>query len=226
MRTGLTLLLLTTCASASVLYQYPFTSSGNFNPTSVTPFVQSLTLDTTNLNAASPCVCDDGFGVVFQSYPSNTSTSHGTALSNNSFFTITLNLMAGSSMNLTSLAYNVGKGGSGDPRGYFIRSSVDGFASDIKAVTLPTGAQAAPGADLVDLSGASYQGLSSLALRFYIWTPFPVSNSVDWNNITLNGTAQAAPGSTPEPGSLWLLVGGLTIVGAKRLKRCRTVRVP
>jgi hypothetical protein len=111
-------------------------------------------------------------------------------------------------LNPETLTYDVGKGGNADPRGYIIRSSVDGFSSDLVSVFLPAGAQQAPSSGSVDLSAAQFQGLSVLSLRFYVFTPDPSVNSVDWANVTL---------STPEPGTLLLMGLALALIVTVRL---------
>lgn len=205
-------------ARAGVLFTYPFTV--DYSASSVDVSIKSLNLDTSLGNQSNKCVCDDGFGVVFQSYPSNGSTGAVAALTNDSYFSIALTMLPGNVLNASSLTFDVGKGGDSDPRGYFIRSSADAFASDLSAVTLPSGAQQAPQAASVDLSGAPFQGLSSLELRFYVWTPIPATNSVDWNNVTLNGSVAGA--AVPEPSTLLLLGAGLGLV-LVRARRNRAV---
>jgi hypothetical protein len=129
-------------------------------------------------------------------------------LANSSFFTITVTMNPGFFLNPETLTYDVGKGGAADPRGYIIRSSVDGFSSDLVSVLLPAGGQQAPASGSVDLSAAQFQGLSVLSLRFYVFTPDPSVNSVDWANVTLN---------TPEPGTLLLMGLAVALIVTVRL---------
>ena len=105
---------------------------------------------------------------------------------------------SGVTYDLNSLSFEVGKGGSSDLRGYFIRSSVDNFATDLINVTLPTGSQQAPSLASVDLS--SYKNISATTFRFYVFAPTD-NTSVDFRNIQLTSAA----GAVPEP---------LTILGA------------
>lgn len=100
-------------------------------------------------------VADDGFGTVLQAYPHIGGTSASGALANNDYWSLTITAQSGQFLNIGTLFFEVGKGGSSDPRGYFIRSSVDSFASDVYGVQLPTGAQQAPQSASVDLSGFS-----------------------------------------------------------------------
>lgn len=149
---------------------------------------------------------DDGWGQVLMAYPTAGSTSASLALSNDSFWSLTVTAAAGQTLDIGSIFYSVGKGGSSDPRGYFIRSSVDSFASDIAGSQLPTGANQNPGDFSVSLAGnPAYQGLNSVTFRFYNYTPNPGFNSVDWRNVGLI--------AVPEP-SDYALVFGAGSLGA------------
>lgn len=88
-------------------------------------------------------VGDDGFGNVLEAYPAVGSTSATLALANNSFFTLSLNIAPGTFGPVT-VNFNVGKGGSSDPRRFLVRSGLDGFASTVLTQTLPGGANQIP----------------------------------------------------------------------------------
>jgi hypothetical protein len=123
----------------------------------------------------------------------------------------------GGLLDLTTLQFEVGKGGNSDPRGYFIRSSVDGFASTLFATNLPTGPQMAPALQTIDLSTLSaYQNLSSVDFRFYVWTPNPTFQSVDYRNLQLQGTV------VPEPSSLALFAVAAAGLGLFHHRRKRS----
>lgn len=162
-------------------------------------------------------VDDDGYGNVFQAYPMPGATSYATALSTPSYFDIVLTFALGS--DLDSMSFEVGKGGNSDPRGYIVRSSVNGFATDLRAEVLQSGPQQAPSLRTIDLSGAAFQGQSALTFRFYVYTPNPPgSYSVDWENFTFSNDTTAV---VPEPGSWPLLVPGAAAL-ALRKRRHRT----
>jgi hypothetical protein len=128
-----------------------------------------------SLPQITPFISDDGFGNVLEAYP------------------------------MAQLMFEVGKGGASDPRGYFIRSSLDGYASDLFAQTLPVGATAAPVATVVNLSSIpSMARVSAVTFRFYVYTPTPTSNSVDFRNLSVVGSlAPAVP--VPMNQFTWIL---------------------
>ena len=170
----------------TTLVSYPFSS--NTTPTTVAPGI-TPTLSFTNLS--SSLVANDGFGVVLQAYPGAGATSAPLALSSNSYYSLALALPSPSTGPVT-VAFNVGKGGNSDPRGYFVRTSLDNFGSDVGGGQLPTGAQAAPAPASVNLT---LSGQSTLTIRFYVWTPIPGGNSVDFSNLTVSGTLSAVQGT-------------------------------
>jgi len=134
---------------------------------------------------------DDGFGNVLEAYPLSGSTSHDTALSTGSFFSISATAPPGGYLDLEKLEFEVGKGGNTDPRGYFVRSSVNNFGSDIFAAELPSGSHQSPALQTIDLTGLSTSNLSSIEFRFYIYTPDPAgAYSVDFRNWKLYANTQ------------------------------------
>ena len=188
-------------ASAAVLIEFPMHSLFDFSP---------MVYDTSISGTIYPSnvegwVDDDGFGNVLQAYPMPGATTYNTALSTPSYFDIVL--MFGNGSDLDSMDFEVGKGGSSDPRGYVVRSSVDSFTTDLRAEELPSGAPEAPSLRTIDLSGEAFQGQSALTFRFYVYTPNPPGYySVDWRNFRFS---DSAPDALPETGSWCLLASGL-----------------
>ncbi len=167
-----------------------FDLTDNLNATSVASNIQSAELDHGNL--VNFIIYNDGFGKVLTVYPASGSTSVATALANGTYFTLTISAAEGYVLDLSQLAFEVGKGGDSDPRGYFIRSSVDDFATDIAVEQLPTGAQATPAATTISLSGI--RNIHSITFRVYVYGPW-FGNSVDFRNLTLSGVVQDASGN-------------------------------
>jgi len=198
----------TTTGQGQIFTQFSFSSTTS--ATTVGSMVQSSVFGS-SLNTS---IGNDGFGPVLEAYPMAGSTSAALALSDNKHWSMTVTAVSGQSLDVGTLSYEVGKGGAPDPRGYFIRSSVDSFASDIAGTQLPTGSAMAPALATVDLSGnAGYQGLTSVEFRFYVWAP-GTGNSVDWRNVTLEAN------SVPEP-SGYGVIAGLGLLGFALVQRRR-----
>jgi hypothetical protein len=204
-------------AHADVLVSFPFTS--DLTATISDPSVASATLSDSNLTTYSTIVGNDGFGVVAQFYPNTGGTSAAASLTTASYFSITLTAAAAQTLDLGSISFSVGKGGDdADPRGYFIRSSLDGFSSDLLSVTLPAGAQAAPAPETLTL-GSSFQDLTSVTFDFYVFAGDEVGgtyHSVDFSDLSF-----ATPAAVPEPTSFAIL--GVALIGlATRRRRSST----
>jgi hypothetical protein len=203
-------------ASGGVVVTYPFTSDTVASYTGA--MVQSTSFDSSNLSAMT-AIGNDGFGTVLEAYPASGATDYATAVANDSYFTIDVVASAGNDLDLGSLEFEVGKGGSADPRGYFIRSSVDNYATDLYGPTVlgPAEGQDAPLLQTVDLSAIpSYQELTSITFRFYVYTPSSENFSVDFRNLELSEVA-----AVPEPSSLSLFLGLTLAWGGFSRRRSR-----
>jgi len=209
----LMLMFLFVAAEARAEYVAQFEFTADTNASGLPAYIASATYDHTNLY--NSYIGDDGFGNVLETYPSLGSTSAATALANNSYFTITITADTGETFNLDTLSYKVGKGGGTDPRGYFIRSSVDGYAADLYAETLPTGTAQEPALRTLDLSG--HDNLSTVTFRFYVFTPTPSSNSVDWKEVYFWSAPTSIP--TLNEWGMLLFAGILLLTAVTRLKK-------
>lgn len=188
-----------TSSGGSTLVYYPFSTDLNY--TSLSPSISAATLSFSNLTSAY--IADDGFGNVLEAYPAAGATNYASAVSNNSYFTLTLDAVSVVSMD--NLVFEVGKGGSSDPRGYFVRSSVDGFTNDLISEVLPAGSASAPVSKSIPL-GSEYDGISGVIFRFYIFSPTPVVNSVDWSNISVESNSSVVPVS------IWSIVTSMLLI--------------
>ncbi len=188
---------------AAPLVLYPF--SADLLPTIVAPGV-TPTLDVSTLlqPPPTPLINDDGYGNILNAYPTSGSTSAALALANDSFFTLALNA-APISLGPLTVQFEVGKGGTSNPRGYFVRSSLDGFAADLFSEALPSG-QPPPA---LRSFGVDATGQTALFLRFYVYTPNPNANSVDFRNLRVD--------TVPEPTGMVLC--GLVLLGAMASRR-------
>jgi hypothetical protein len=168
-----------------ILFTCPFVTEGNFDftkndVTNIDNKINNVTIGYDNL--AFPIqVFDDGFGQVLVVQTNATST---TPDNTNSYFSISFSVNPSYMCDITSLSFNVGKGGTADPRGYIIKSNIDNYQSVLGGAELPTGPQQAPQPTQINIS--SLKNLQQLTLRFYVYTP-AAEKSVDFNNITING---------------------------------------
>jgi hypothetical protein len=192
---------------SETLVYYPLSTGTNYSILS--PVISTATTNFSNLY--DYYIGDDGFGDVLEAYPANGATSYATAVSNNSYFTVTLN--GSSTVNMDTLVFEIAKGGSADPRGYFVRSSIDGFTSDLISETLPSGFNAAPVRKSIAL-GSAFDGVSSVTFRFYVFTPDPTDNSVDWSDLYIKGGSGSAV-----PVSKWTIIAAMLLIALLALFR-------
>lgn len=142
-------------------------------------------------------------------------TSAADAVTGNEYFEFTVSPGVGSELDLASLTFNVARGGGSTPRGYVVRSSADGYSTDLSTADVAT-VRPAYTAVNVSLADAAFQNLiTPLGFRFYIYAP-GAGSSVDFDDITLNGEVTAVP----EPSAIALL--GLGIVGMVAVARRRS----
>jgi hypothetical protein len=144
-------------------------------------------------------------------------TTAAASLANNSYATFTLSTAG--TFNLSSFTFDASRGGASLTRGFVIQSSIGGFGSGgailLQVDSIPTQQGAGgPTANFtpysIDLSAASFQGLTNVEFRIYAFSD-GTGASVDFDNLTLNGTV-------PEPAAL--LLGGMGL-GAACVRRFR-----
>jgi hypothetical protein len=229
-------------ADATLLTQYQFGTTGQ-ETTSETSPAYSATIVAPGVAASS---ITDPMGTVgleissatttpanapfLRLDPQGNSADPNAALTNNKFFQFVISATTGADVDLSSLTLNVARGGGGTPRGFFVETSADNFATALPATGSPafTANAVNPiGNDVntvrpnysvatVDLSGASFQNIqnligSALTVRIYAYSP-AAGSSVDFDDITVNGTA-----TVPEPGTIGLLMlGGVPLLLRRR----------
>jgi hypothetical protein len=178
----------------------PTTVAANTTATdvSISPTVASATIENFGYPTDPVLRLEPGPGV----------TTAALAVANNTFFAFTVSANPGFVLNLNNLTFDAGRGGETTPRGWVLRSSVDGFASDIDTQLVPT-VRPDFTAFTVNLSGAQFNDLSAVTFRLYDFVPGG-GQSLEFDNVTLNGT----PSPVPEPHSLGLFgLGALGLVG-------------
>ena len=124
--------------------------------------------------------------------PGATSTTTSEAIAGARYFQFAVYPKAGFEFALTSLTFNVARGGTTTPRGYLIQSSQDLYTSTLATADVNT-QRPTYTAVTVDLSGPKFQNWTgSLTFRFYAYAPADLL-SVDFDDITLNGTVKSGP---------------------------------
>lgn len=123
----------------------------------------------------------------------NNTTRNGDAIAAEAFGEIIITPAV--SMDLDTLTFDVGAAGTSNlPRSGFVRSSLDGFASDLESWEMTT----------VPLIGKSVtlgaSGLTTpVTFRFYVYNKGKENRGYRLDDVVVNGTA------VPEPASLMLL---------------------
>jgi hypothetical protein len=125
---------------------------------------------------------------VFRFEVGGNSRTPAEAITKDKYFTFKITANNGTALNLTSLTFNVARGGSATPRGWVLLSDVDGFTNPIDMQDVPT-VRNVQTPTTVDLSGASFQGLTEVTFRIYGYTPSS-GQSVEFSDIILNGKVQ------------------------------------
>lgn len=179
----------------AVLLQYNLAT--DFDPSTVADGVTGSTLTNQSLSAFTQGTAGYASDAVFAANPTSGATSASLAISNNSYFFFSITPVAGKQISLTSLTINLARGGAATPRGYDIRSSADDFATTLGTADLST---QRPNwtAVSIDLSGAAFQSLTStVTFKVFIYAP-ATTNSVDGDDLIINGTVTDAGTFTQE----------------------------
>ena len=202
-------------ASASVLVKYPFNNNNDgSNGFAYTTFDSSV-LSNASVTAGSGLgqysVGTDSWSGTTQVLKTGPGSSIAGADANdavsNSWY-VEFTLTANSSMDIRSIELDWSRGGTTGTRGWFVRSSLDGYTSDLYSNQTPAGTSEGLQHAAFDIGG--HTGLSGFVdFRLYIYTP-SFGGYMDFQNVQFNSTALAVPG-----GGIAAL-GGLAGVGRRR----------
>lgn len=203
--------------AASVIVQYTF-PGGGFAATTTAANVTATVVNATGSSAdlaAGIALPDSAFleQLVFSETPA-------AAVSNNQFFQFTVGSTSGYQLDLSSLAFDAGRGGASNPRGWVLRSSIDGFAADIGTAAIPT-VQPTLTHFSIDLSGAAFQDLvAAVTFRIYGYAPAVPGVGSFFDNLTLNGSVNSDI-LVPIPGALAMFLAALGTVAARARRASR-----
>jgi hypothetical protein len=172
---------------AAIITQYT-APGGTFAPTTTAMFTTASEL--TDIGSAA----DLQPGVTFANsvflQQNVLSTTPDQGVSNNQFFQFTAAPKAGVTLNLTNLTFDVTRGGASTPRGWAVRSSLDGFGSTIATADIPTqNPNLSP--FNVNLSASTFQNVASaVTFRVYGYAP-STGVGAFYDNVTLAGSVNA-----------------------------------
>jgi autotransporter-associated beta strand protein len=177
---------------ADVLSQYTFGPNGStpgiLSPTSVFPGVTASDISADPgllLDLSNPATQPPSSPFLRTTFTSVAATPEAAVAAEADFkFTLTAN--DGVILNLTSLVFDVMRGGASEPRGYEVRSSVDNYATSLGTAAVPTVRPTFTNVT-ISLAAPQFQGLSSITFKIYSYSP-GTGASVDYDNITINGT--------------------------------------
>jgi hypothetical protein len=210
-------------ARGSIISQYAFTGATlNRSATTVDPnaTVGNITdAPTVNNNPTVVLVrtTSVGYGATEPVLSAARANFNESSTRANVYFTFAVTPNSGYELDLSNLTFNVAQGGgTALTRDYDIRSSLDSFATSLTGgITLIPTVRPTFTPVSIDLSSAPFQHLTSpLTFQFRFFTP-GVSQNIDFDDITLNGSVVAVP----EPSSIVCM---LTVLGAWMIRRrCR-----
>ena len=186
------MMLLTATAQAEVIVQYAITGNSlntTTNATNISGGILTAGAGLALLEARSQGYSTDP---MFAADPPTLTSTAALAVTNNSYFSFSVTPTT-LEMDLTSLTFKASRNGSANPRGWALRSSIDSYANNI--ATSDIGTVKPTWTDFtVDLSGASYQNITSaVTFRIYVYTPTS-NQSVNFDEVTVNGTLTSTVG--------------------------------
>ncbi len=209
---------------AAILADYDFTGS---SLASVDSNAQSVAGAFAKASVFSESGFSDGDGSFLFVTSQRTPMSEELAISTNAYLSFTVTAEAGSSLNLTSLTFGTAwyttTAASSGVTNFVIRSSIDNYSANLAVYSDSPGqgntsTPTFTGRE-IDLSGSSFQSISGVTFRIYIWDVLTGGTrhaAVD--DVILNGTAIS---SVPEPSSV-ALAAGLVIGAFATLRRRRS----
>ena len=168
--------------TAGTILQYTFPGSV-FSPTTVASYVSATDVNSTGSSAS----LQPGFSYpnsIFLANPDGLAPDAAAAVAQDRFFQFTVSPLKGGILNLTDLSFDAGRGGPSTPRGYVVRSSLDGFGSDL-GMGLVTTQQP----DLLTYTTQLHDVFASVTgpVTFRVYGFSPSGAGIFFDNLTLEG---------------------------------------
>lgn len=185
----------------AILLAYNFTA--NNDPSTVAAGLTGSTILGNNLTSFTNGGAGYASDPVIASAPITGATSAALAVTNSSYWYVSITPSAGNSISLTSLTFDIARGGASTPRGYDVRSNKTGTGYDTSIGTANTTAQRTTFQNIsINLTGSEYQNVTdTITFRVYVYSPSTV-NTVDFDNVVINGST-AASGTVEQEGFLF-----------------------
>jgi hypothetical protein len=219
------LLLAAPAAYSAELAKYEFTSS-----TRATTDTDLNSTATTLDNGAGISATDSTYHTTvgnpapsLRTKSSTTTTTESLAVTGDDYYEFTLTPVTGFEVDLTTLTFDYNKTGSNaHTANFFVRSSIDSFASTIGSIATVSGTTTTTFSNAsLSLSAAQYQNLTSaVTFRIYMFDNSGGAAETDLlDNVILNGTVAVVP----EPSTWAMMVLGAGLLGAaQRFRRGRS----
>jgi len=229
-----TALALSTAASSSGAV-VPFTGSYAFSSNQTSGAQPAQTYNGTVITGLSPGSVSVSGATSSNSNGNYRASGWGTGATNasdtftgaidlNKYFSFTLTADAGYTFDMTSITFGLGRSGTG-PRQWQWRSSADNYASALAAIAPVTGVTASGGVmttldttastwtgNVLTLSGAAFQGLSSITFRLYGYNAEATAGTGGLQGpLSFAGFTE----TIPAPGAVALL-GVAGLIGSRR----------
>ncbi|MEP4078664.1 PEP-CTERM sorting domain-containing protein [Haloferula sp.] len=212
---AISLLGFSSASQAVILAEYNFNNDGSGTDLSATTVATGVTGGTTTDGAGFDIFTNTGLTVLFTSGGVGLNggvagSTKAIALTDGEYFSITISATNTGTerLDISTLDFNAVRSSNGSSN-YFVRSSLDAFASDLADATIPGGA-----VSQISL-GSAFDSVETVEFRFYLYNRASTSNgssSVTLDDIEFNGTVVAIP----EPSSAMLILGGAGLALLRR----------
>jgi hypothetical protein len=169
---------------------YNFTGS---SPSSLAPSSADPNVTAGNVNFTGSSASQTALSGILAINPPINAVDAASAVTNNSFYQFEVTPNAGSTMNLTSLTFDGSTATNAPSNGYVVRSSADGYASDLQTAGFTTQYPTFTNYS-VSLTGSQFQNLTSaISFRVYTYRTLGSGASAAYDNLKLTGTVATVP---------------------------------
>tara|TARA_R100000027_G_scaffold8406_1_gene6231 strand:- start:11850 stop:12515 length:666 start_codon:yes stop_codon:yes gene_type:complete len=204
-------------ASAVILAEYTF-DADSYGPSTTATGIEGSNVTGGSGLSTSPVLSGTGNPAKSIAPQGLSSTSEADAVAANDYIELKITADSGYTLSFTSLDIDLQRSNDQSATNWFIRSSLDSYASTIDSITSIATSPSAFASYTIDLSDAAYQNLSGeVTFRLYGYGAVGENPSLRQDNITFNGSA-----AIPEPSSTATLFLGAAAVTALLRRKARS----